>query len=392
MKRLFFFISLLLAGMCSWSMFSLEGKTADLGRPSQELTDTIALSSVQSLPATEICTIRHPQIDSILNRWQKSRRFSGSVLVSYQSKLQHAAGYGYAHKGKSPIPNSPNTPFELASVSKMFTAAAVMLLHQQGKLAYDSTVQQYLPEFPYPDITVRHLLNHRSGLCRYMAIAGEHWPEDQFLTPEDVVCLFATYKPDLFFRPGRRFNYINSNYVVLSALVERVSGQRFPEYMWKHIFEPLGMNHSFVRDPRAEYDELVPATGYRRRGRRFRPIPAGPLDGAYGDKGIYSTVADLYQFDRALYQQVLFHDTTLQEAFSPGSPELRTHNYGFGWRMKTWFPDMYYHFGWWGGFRSAFIRDVDQMTTVIILSNQDNLSLTLPPFEVYCALDDVLNE
>ncbi len=138
-----------------------------------------------------------------------------------------------------------DSSFNLASVSKQFTAMAVMLLSYQGKLDYDASVKNYLAEFPYPKITVRHLLNHTSGLADYMELAEEHWNNKTF-TNQDMLDLFSEHRPALAFVSGSKFEYSNTGYVTLSAIVERVSKMSFAYYLKKYVFQPLNMDHTSV--------------------------------------------------------------------------------------------------------------------------------------------------
>ncbi len=324
--------------------------------------------------------------DSVFQRLQHNNGFSGTVLVAEQGKILHTAAYGLANlANKDSI--SIHSNFQLASVSKMFTATAIMMLYEAGRLDFDDAVCEYLAEFPYDDISIRHLLNHRSGLCRYMALADEHWDAQKPLSNRDVLCLFMEHRPNLWFSPGKKFNYINSNYALLALIVEEVSGQSFDQFLEKHIFEPLDMENTLA------YTELtkpaIPnlARGYTRRWRRYIDVRPDYLDGVMGDKGVYSNILDLYRFDQALYTDRLMSRQTQKEAFKPGSPELQTHNYGFGYRMKTRYPDLVYHFGWWRGYISCFMRDLKQQKTLIILCNRDNLRRSLNFWEIFCLED-----
>lgn len=321
--------------------------------------------------------------DQYFKRIQQSREFSGTVLIADQGKVIHSGAYGYADLSNRDTLDL-DAPFQLASVSKIFTATAVMILHERGKIDYDQSVQAYLPQFPYSSITVRHLLNHRSGLCRYMALSDTYWDKQQYIRNEDVLDLLTEHQPELWFVPGTQFNYINTNYALLALIVEQQAQMAFEVFLQKEIFDPLCMAHTWTA--RKRINDKIPneVQGYKRRRKGYRHVGRDYLDGVLGDKGIYSTATDLFRFDQALYTEKLVTNETLAEAFSPGSEELITHNYGFGWRMKTWQQGLVYHFGWWRGFRSCFIRDMDSQKTIIILGNRDHLSNTPDYWDIYC--------
>jgi len=315
--------------------------------------------------------------DELDNRFRKLNKrgiFNGTVLYAENDRIVFEGAYGYKDFRKKDA-MTLNSAFQLASVSKMFTAYAIMLLHQQGKLEYDDTIGRFIPEFPYPEVTLRQLMNHRSGLSRYMSLADAHWDINKPINNEQVIGLFVKYKPAPYFQPDNGFHYCNTNYALLASVVERISGMHFDEFMKKNVFGPLKMDNTFVYNLRG--DEEIPATipvgipGYYLRGRRI--VKAGDyyLNGVMGDKGVYSTVEDLFRFNCALDNGTLVSLANLQEAFSPGSPKYRGRhdNYGFGWRIKDDMDSTVYHFGWWKGFRSYFVRDMVNQRTMIVLTN-----------------------
>lgn len=317
-----------------------------------------------------------PLYDSLFQRFQTTMGFNGTVLIAEKGEVIHTGAYGLAHfRNKDSL--NVNSNFQLASVSKMFTATAIMMLYEEGLLHPDDFVCEYLPEFPYDNISIRHLLNHRSGLCRYMALADEHWEDSRPLSNKDVLCLFEDHQPELWFIPGSKFNYINTNYALLALIVEEISGQTFDTFMKEKVFEPLDMTHSLAYTELKKQTIHKQAFGYKGGRRRRIPVGHDYLDGVMGDKGIYSNVIDLYKFDKALREGKIVSLSIQEEAYQKGSPELRTHNYGFGLRMKTRYPNIVYHFGWWRGFITCFIRDLKEDKTLIILCNRDRLRRSL---------------
>jgi len=320
---------------------------------------------------------RARQIDSIFSGMAKNHWFNGSVLYVEKGRKVFCKAYGIADT-RSKDPLTVHSAFQLASVSKMFTAMAIMILKEEGKLSYEDTIQQFIPEFPYPNISIRNLLTHRSGLSRYMSVAHEQWSDHQVpLTNEAVVELYAKYRPNPYFRPDNGFHYCNTNYALLASIVERISGLSFSEFVREKIFDPLGMDDSFVYN--MDQDTLVPpypdaaVQGHYYRSWRLIPQRNYYLNGVTGDKGIYTSAADLFKWDQALRYNKLVGDSTLREAFTPGSPKYwkRKDNYGFGWRIKESEDSTVFHFGWWRGFRTFYIKDLKQDKTIVVLTNKD---------------------
>lgn len=350
------------------------------------------LLSMADLPSEALYSMPDPvyttdnQWDSVFSRLQKRAGFNGTVLIAERGEVVHAGAYGYGHHRRKDTLELSSS-FQLASVSKMFTAVAIMLLYEAKRLDFDKPVQEYIPEFPYDNITVRHLLNHRAGLPRYMWLAEKHWDTQKILTNEDVLCLYNDHKPNLFFKPGTRFHYCNTNYAFLALVVERISQMSFQEFADTYIFEPLKMENSFVLDLKKEQKAADEVIGYRRRRRGYLAVPKDFLDGVVGDKGVYASVKDLFLLDRAFYGDALLSHETLSVAYTGGSPELRNHNYGFGWRMQTQREGIIYHFGWWRGFRSCFIRDIYSLRTMIILSNHDHIRRNLSFWDLFCQFE-----
>lgn len=314
------------------------------------------------------------ELDKRFARLNKRGVFNGTVLYAEQGKVVYEGAFGYADFRKRDSMQLDDA-FQLASVSKMFTATAIMLLQQQGKLQYDDSLGKFIPGFPYGNISIRQLLNHRSGLSRYMSLADKYWNINKPISNEDVIDLFKKYKPAPYFKPDKGFHYCNTNYALLASVVERITGEGFDAFVESHIFKPLGMDHSFIynlsHDSIIRYEVPVDVPGYRYTRRGWRKVGDYYLNGVIGDKGVYSTVNDLFKFAQALDNATLVNRENLETAFSPGSPSYykRKDNYGFGWRIKTSADSTVYHFGWWKGFRTFFIRDMENQRTLIALTN-----------------------
>lgn len=315
-------------------------------------------------------------IDGVYKHLNKKLGFAGAILYSEKGKLVYKKGFGYGDiRAKEKI--TTNSSFQLASVSKMFTATAIMILQERGLLEYDEDIRTYIQEFPYENITSRLLLNHRSGLSRYMSLAHKHWKDKRYpLTNDEMLNLFVEHKPTIYFKPDKGFHYCNTNYALLANIVERISGKAFNVFVKENIFDPLKMNDSFIY--KMPKDSMISAyitqgvPGYRYRG--WRPIRQRNeyLNGVMGDKGVYSSVEDLFKFDQALYHGTLLSDSTLAEAYKKGSPNSRRRkdNYGFGWRIRKGMDSTVYHYGWWKGFRAFYIRDLKNEKSIIVLSNR----------------------
>ena len=313
-------------------------------------------------------------IDSIFSTLQVKGGFNGCVLYGEKGRLVFKKAYGYDdYKIKKRLTTSSS--FQLASVSKMFTAMAIMILKEEGQLDYDDSVRQYFPELPYTGITIRHLLNHRSGLPDYMHFSDNLWDQDKPLTNNDMIRIMAGNKPPRYFSAGNGFDYCNSNYALLASIVERITNKPFGQFISEYIFDPLSMDDSFIYQLEEGQDipQYVPVgVAGHRSGRSLPRVEQNHYqNGVVGDKGVYASVEDLFKWDQALYQGLLVSDETLQEAFSPGSPKISKwkDNYGFGWRIKADRPRTVYHYGWWKGFRTYFIRDLYQEKTIIVLTN-----------------------
>jgi len=301
--------------------------------------------------------------------------FNGSVLVGYNGKIMYERYFGYCNKANG-TRLSPNTPSQLASTSKPFTATAILWLHQNKYLNIDKPVQTYLKDFPYPDITVAMLLCQRSGLPDYTKMGNAYWKSSAPMYNEDLLQLFAKYKPHLNSRPDTRFEYSNTNFAMLARIIEAVSKMPYKNFMKEFIFEPLGMKNTFVYDPadRGRLDDRI-TQSYQYNWAIFKETPE---DGVYGDKGIYSTVEDMYRWDQSFYKHALLNEKTLNMAYTGYSNERAgIKNYGFGWRMLQ-FNDGYkiiYHNGWWHGNNTVFYRFVKDNFTVIVLGNKYNTKI-----------------
>ena len=321
---------------------------------------------------------KYAEIDKVLTKLKKKTPFNGTVLYAEKGRIVLEKAYGVsdlrANKGALQV----DDVFQLSSVSKMFTAEAIIILHNRGLIDYDADIKTYIPEFPYDGITVRMLLTHRSGLSRYETLADDNWPDKKKpFTNDDMIRLYIEYHPDLYSKPDNRFHYCNVNYALLASIVERVSGKPFVDFMRDEVFNTVGMRSSFIYD--MPTDTLISTylpncvQGYYLGRRRPRQAQNEYLNGVKGDKIMFSNVGDMYRFKLAVDYGLLVPDTIQAEAFKPGSPKSSKNkdNYGFGWRISSKYPDCYYHYGWWKAYRSVFMFNKADDRTIIVLTNTD---------------------
>lgn len=288
-----------------------------------------------------------------------------AVVREGQTVLEKAWGYADLDK-KTPI--TADTAFDLASVSKQFAAMAIMLLEEEGKLAYDDPIAKYVPELAiYDGVTIRHLMLHTGGLPDYYELidTSSGMPANQ----DAARLLGRIAKAD--FGPGERYEYSNAGYDMLGPIVEAASGIRFAEFLRQRIFVPLGMEGSRV------HDHTLPAIPNRARG--YEPAEGGfvlndesPLNAIVGSGSIFSTLKDLVRWDQALYTDNLVSAATLDLAFTSGTNNNgEPLDYGFGWRIDEYAGyKRLRHGGSWVGFRSHIARIPELRFTVIVLSNR----------------------
>ena len=330
----------------------------------------------------EIVAKRAKMADKVFTNMSRAG-LNGVVLYAEQGEVIYEKAFGWRdlnkrHKDSLRIDDA----FQLSSDSKMFTAEAVMLLNAQGKLNYDDDVRKYIPELPYEGVTIRMLLTHRSGLPRYDSMADEHWPDRKKpFSNEALIKMLAEKNPQPYGAPDAAYFYNNINYALLASVVERASGEHFEDFMRENIFEPLGMTHSYIYSMRddASVSLYMPVDAHGHDIYKKGPVKAQNdyLNGVMGDKIMFSTVEDLWKFNQALDAHVLLPDSLQAEAFQPSSPEWKNdENYGFGWRMSKEHPDMYFHYGWWKGYRSAIIRDTHKNRFLAMLGNT---TYNIPP-------------
>ncbi|WP_454804366.1 serine hydrolase domain-containing protein [Mucilaginibacter phyllosphaerae] len=320
------------------------------------------------------------KIDEFMQHLHKVSGFNGNVLVAKKGKIVYEGSFGWAnHLTRDSL--KLGSQFELASVTKTMTGTAIMQLWEKGKIKLDQDVRDFFPDFPYEGVTIRLLLTHRSGMMNYVYFVdgiyrSQHLNQKKGLTNKEAMDLIAKYKPARFNKPNASFLYNNSNFMVLGAIIEKVTGMSYADYMKENIFKPAGMTHTAVYS-KAVYDKIpADVVGHDRNSWKYS-VAQNFLDGPVGDKGIYSTVGDLFVFDQALKAGKLIKPATQDSAYTAHNPMIRGHfSYGYGWRIfESPGQKVVYHTGWWHGFRHIFLRDMKNDVTIVLLGNVVNGSL-----------------
>ncbi len=324
------------------------------------------------------------RLDTMFLKMVKYSGFNGAIIVSKNGEVVYQKAFGIADK-ENKMPLTDSTMFQLASVSKVVTATAVLMLYEKGLIKLEDKFATYFPEFPYPEITIKHLLSHRSGLPNYLYFLNDVvCNKEMKLKNEDVYKLMCERQPKIYLKPNQAFNYCNTNYALLALLVEKVSKKTFSNFLRDEIFLPLGMRNSgtilsmdiFEKSISKPYDA------------RWKIIDAEAADFVVGDKSIYSTPYDLFLFSEALFQYKILKAETQSIAFAAHSREKKLSNYGLGWRLHD-FKDSVkkevFHNGWWHGYRTAFHRRLRDRVTIVVLSNQLNRT-AYQTYKIYQAL------
>jgi CubicO group peptidase (beta-lactamase class C family) len=301
------------------------------------------------------------QVDAVMRPLLDEDLISGSILIAREGRIEVAKGYGPANR-EHDVPCTADTKYRLASMTKSFTAMAIMMLEERGLLSVDDKLAKYLPDYPQGDkITLHHLLTHTSGVVNYSALPDHYRVWTMPHTIDQVIERFRD--EPLRFEPGTEFGYSNSGYVLLTYVIEKVSGKTYAEFLRENIFVPVGMNDTGVDS----HTTIIPgrATGHYNFGEGV--VQAQYLNTGFtsGAGSLYSTVVDLYKWDRALYSDKLVSKATLNKMFTPGKQDC-----GYGWFVRTEFDrNLIEHPGGLNGFLTMIKRFVDDDVVVISLFN-----------------------
>lgn len=334
-------------------------------------TRRVALALCLALLTTPLLAASKAEsIDKLLRKYNELRQFNGSALVADASGVVHKKGYGYANF-EWQIPNTPDTRFRLGSITKQFTSMVILQLVAEGKLKLDDRISTHLPDYRKDTgdrITIAQLLNHTSGIPSYTGMPGFFANEAR--DPYSVADFVKKYASgDLEFEPGTKFSYNNSGYFLLGAIIEKLTGKTYAEALQERIFTPLGMKAS-------GYDLAAPiipkrASGYALSGGTYINAPYLDMTIPYSAGSLYSTVEDLYLWDRALYTDKLLNDDLKKQMFT-----TVLQNYGFGWVMsKKKLDDQKIelstisHGGGIHGFSTLLVRVPERKELVVLLDN-----------------------
>lgn len=300
-------------------------------------------------------------LDQYMQAQMNVKGFSGVVLVAKGNRVLLKKGYGLANREWN-IPNTVETKFRIGSLTKQFTATAILQLVEEKKLSLDDKLSKFFPRFPKGDsVTIHMLLNHTSGIASYTntkefaRLARLSWPRDSIVD-------YIMQRP-YDFSPGTKWQYNNSGYFLLGCIIEQLSGQPYSSYIATRIFDPLHMNHSGVDRP----DSILPfrASGYNFFSGKESNADFTAMQWPFSAGAVYSTVEDLYAWDRSLYTHSILSETLKQKMFTP-----EKNNYGYALFIDSLegHPRMW-HSGSIAGFQSFFSRFVKDDVCVIVLSN-----------------------
>lgn len=327
-----------------------------------------AIPTIGIATSTPALSAKLPQLDQFLSEQTNNHRFSGAVLVAQNGQILLSKGYGLADHNRQ-LPNTPQTRFRLGSVTKPFTALAILQLQAQGKLNVQDLICRYLTDCPaaWQTITLHQLLTHTAGIPDIERLPEYAQIKTTPMTPAQTIALFQD-KP-LAFPPGTQWDYSSSGYILLGVILEQVSGQSYEAFLQEHIFTPLGMSNTGY-----EHDSASLATGYANA-----TTVADPIDMSipFAAGGLYSTVEDLYRWAQALSTDALLPQPLLELLFTPYAaiPQSDGASYGYGWVISQPFGHrMVGHNGGIDGFVASFNRFPDDNVTIILLSNQQDLN------------------
>lgn len=338
-------------------------------------------------------------LNDLFSALAQNQQFNGNILVAENGKIIFEKSFGYADFETKTALNKKSS-FPIASLSKTMTSTAILQLKAKGKLKLEDPVINYLPEFPYPAITIRQLLNQTSGLLDYFVIFNTEMtanPEKIF-TNADILPVLKKMNKPLSSEPGAKWEYNNLNYCLLAVIVEKLSGIAFQTYLQKNIFEPAGMKSTYLpaandqskNKTRAELYQF--RNGYSDKLENINTLPKSNLDrqGKFvGQGGVVSTVNDLFKYDQALYNGKLLKESELQEAFTPAKlnngetvkyiADGKEVSYGLGWEiyLDASQGKIVYHDGLLEGLVSIFFRNLTKKQTVIAIDNTANHSAVI---------------
>ena len=321
-------------------------------------------------------TMLHAQsIDQLIKKLDKSidslhaiHEFNGNILLVKNGVRLYEKSIGFTDNTTN-YALTISSAFNLASISKTFTSSLVLMYVQEGKLKIDDQVHTYLPNFPYKDITIRHLLNHTHGMIEYFDWINDTLKIKDTIGNDQLLTLLSKYKPALNSVPGEKFNYCNTGYAVLSEVLESISGMSYATLLKSKITKPLKLENTYVHTVKMLNFPINRVYGMKFKDGRWNAFDLTTLDEFVGDGNIYSTVDDLQKWDQALRDGKVLKPAILQEAYTPSvvieKPKMV---YGLGWIINEPGKKVS-HSGSWNGFKNNIVRDLKNGYTLISLSN-----------------------
>ncbi len=371
MKLKYIFYGILVLGLSILSIVSYKEKKSS--KACESKTNSNGIPVLQPLQdkmpelSASYCNDKKIRIDNFFHKvWNKEDNVS--FLIAQNGKILYENYNGFANRYKKDS-ITKDTPLHIASVSKVITATAVLMLVDAGKIKLEQKVTEFLPNFPYPDVNVLTLLNHRSGMRNYAYFTYEdgNWDRKKELTNADIISVMNDRHIGLESKTDTRFAYCNTNYAMLALIIEKVTGLKYPDAMQEMIFKPLGMNNTFVYETSKHYGKV--SLSYKGN----MDLAVEYLDGVYGDKNIYSTPRDLLKFDMAKYSSCYLNPELIKKVYHGYSNERKgQRNYGLGIRMMEFEKGepFYYHNGWWHGNTSCYINLKKEKVTMFVISNK----------------------
>jgi CubicO group peptidase (beta-lactamase class C family) len=333
-----------------------------------ELSASITIQSTQT--PTSIPELVSGPIGKKLDEYlsEDNPLFSGSILVAKDGEILLKKGFNYAN-WELKVPNSTLTKFRISSITKPFTATLIMMLYERGLIDLEERMCRYLPNCPshWQEITIYNLLNHTSGIPEYTTLLGANQVSRD---PHNVSGLIDIFREEpLDFTPGDSYQYSNSNYILLGAVIEQVTNQRYDRFLQQVMLDPLEMENSGMDDHRQILKAR--ASGYQIQGTLLVNAPFLDMTNAYATAGMYSTVEDLFLWDQALYSNQLLNKESLEVMFNPNfGGDDSGGEYGLGWQISDFQGHRKVgHTGGINGFRTNISRYIDDQVTIILLSN-----------------------
>lgn len=347
------------------------------------LTIALLYMGVVGLGQNRVATI-----DSLLMALHQAKKLNGNVLIAEKGEVIYSRSFGIANEATQQ-PLNELSIFELASCSKQFTAMAILMLHEKGKLQLDDPMARFIPELAfYQGVTIRHLLHHTSGLPDYMELMERSFDKSTIATNEDIIALFSKTQPPPVFAPNTQYEYSNTGYALLASIIQKASGLSYKEYLQQQIFTPLHMTHSFVHTRRYAPRQVANyAYGYlydAASNKYLLPDSVAEtrmviwLDGIVGDGCVNATVVDLLKWDRALYTNQLLTKSGMQHLFEVATLNNQSKTqYGMGWAIEDHaiFGKIVSHSGGWPGYVTYIERHISNDKTIIILQNHQNVTI-----------------